>query len=364
MALPAILTGTPNANIGGPAPSVAPGSSANPAPAPTGFHAPMASKGTFWQGADGNVYVNGSQGVHSAGKFDNNTVKYWNNLGYGQQDDPNAPAKNPFNPNKNVTGAATVYPDKSNDISMQQTGLDNVQGGVDASLGKLSDTYNNVMGQYNGDLADANKSYTNNSNDNRNDLESNKGTALQNARQGRQGLFGTLASLGALNGSGIELANEAVRRGANEDLKTASNNFATNQNTLDTGYNTYTKQEKKLQDQATHAYGNDQQQVKNDAAKQRQQFLINIANDYQSEGNAARAKTFMDQASSLFPEISQTSVPTMDIGYSGGSYAAPTLNQYVGKANNTTVQSTPGGTGSLSLFNIPGLIADNKKVAA
>lgn len=343
-------------------PSVAP-ASRPAASAPSG-------NGTFWKGADGNVYVAGSKGVNAAGQWDGNTQNYWTSRGFKMQSDPNAPKtpgvnSNVIGANTGASGGGTVYPDKSNDIAMQTAGLGNIQSGEDASLGKLTDTYNSVMGEYNGDLADANKSYTNNSNDNRNDLETNKGTALENARQGRQGLFGTLASLGALNGSGIDLANEAVRRGANEDLKTASDNYATNQSTLDSGYTKYKKDEQKLIDQANRAYGNDQEQVKNDSAKQRQQFLINIANDYQDEGNTAKAKTFMDQASALFPEISQTSVPNMDIGYSGGAYVAPTLNQYVGQANNTSVRSTPGSnTGGTSLFNIPGLVAENKRVAA
>lgn len=40
------------------------------------------SGGTYWLGADGNVWVAGSQGVNSAGRFDSNTDQYWQSRGY------------------------------------------------------------------------------------------------------------------------------------------------------------------------------------------------------------------------------------------------------------------------------------------
>jgi hypothetical protein len=51
----------------------------------------------------------------------------------------------------------------------------------------------------------------------------------------------------------------------------------------------------------------------------------------------------------------------MSIGYTGGTYTAPTLSQYVGKADTTSVRSTPGSMGTNNLFNIPGLLAANRK---
>ncbi len=44
--------------------------------------------GTYWKGADGNVYVAGDSGVNNAGAWDDNTISYWNNLGYTQEADP------------------------------------------------------------------------------------------------------------------------------------------------------------------------------------------------------------------------------------------------------------------------------------
>lgn len=346
--------------------------SAAPAAAPS-------NNGTFWIGNNGQVIVSGSRGTNQAGAADGNTVNYWSSRGYkylghaapsravtgGGSNNNAAPADTGgYGSASNGGGGGAVsapqYPDKSNDISMQQAGLGQTGGTRDAGIGEIEKAWDRINGQYNDDLASAGTEYHNQTTENTKDLETNKQASLERGMQGRQGLFGTLASLGALNGTGIELANRAVQNGTNEDLTTASNTYASNQNGLDTGYNAYTQQEKRLQSAAEAAKENNEQQVKNDYYKSQQAYLTNIANDYQDEGNTAEAKNYAAQAAALFPQIAQTNVPTINMGYSGGAYTAPTLSQYVGKANNTTVQSTPGA-GPNNIFNIPGLVAFNKK---
>lgn len=44
--------------------------------------------GVFWIGRDGNVWVRGAQGTHSAGRADGNTLKYWSSRGFSQIADP------------------------------------------------------------------------------------------------------------------------------------------------------------------------------------------------------------------------------------------------------------------------------------
>jgi hypothetical protein len=45
--------------------------------------------GAFWLGNDGNVWVSGSDGTHSAGAWDANTKDYWANQGFGMIQNPN-----------------------------------------------------------------------------------------------------------------------------------------------------------------------------------------------------------------------------------------------------------------------------------
>lgn len=342
--------------------------------------APASNQGVYWVGADNNIYTKaaGQNGVKNVGPVgvaaipkgltqiaNPNPPKSGGGSSSGDSGNSGSAYGSDSGNSYSSGGSGTQYADKSNDITLQNAGLGSVGDTENSGVKAIEDAWGKINGQYNDDLTTAATEYGNESTTNTQDLQTNKQTALERGVSGRQGLFGTLASIGALNGSGIDLANRAVQKGANEDLTTAADTFATNQNGLDTGYSAYKQQEKRLQDAATTAKDNNEQQVHNDAARSRQQYLTNLANDYQAEGNTEQAKNFASQAAALFPSIASTNVPTINMGYSGGAYTAPTLNQYVGKANNTTVQATPGANaGSNNFFNIPGLVALNKKQAA
>lgn len=337
--------------------------------------------GVYWQGQDGNTYTKNNlgqttnAGAHAGGvgsvlaPGNKATI---NGLGYRAIADPNVqtPAAQtggtaPSDPNNTSGsgGSATTYQDKSNDISMQNAGLASADATQQSGIDAINKSLGTIMGEYDDDANNAKTEYTNESNSNQQDLQGNKETALQDAVQGRQGLLSELGSIGALNGTGLQLATHAVQQGANSDLTNASDTFATNQNGLDSGYNAFTAQDKTRRTQAQAAADNDTEQVKNDTLKSKSTILKALGDDYQAEGNTTQAKNYYDQLNTLFPSIAATSVPTIDLGYSGSAYTAPTLSQYVGKANNTTVQSTPAGATSGPL-NIPGLIAVNKKQAS
>lgn len=316
---------------------------------------PQADNGAYWVGSNGHVYLKGSGGdkaaVNDLGLSGN--VKQ-SDLGQAVQiDDPNPPAQ-ALAPVKSST-----YQNKSNDITLANAGLNEVDNTRDTAINKVNEALGTITGQYEGDLNKAKDSYSSNTDSNQNDLQTNKQVSLENAVEGRKGLYGTLASIGALNGDGVNLANDAVAKGANSDLTTAADNYATNQRGLDTSYNAYVDGTKKAEDKAKTNGANDITQANNDAAKNRQAYLKNLADAYTAQGDEATAKHYTDQAAALQPTISQTNVPTIDLGYTGSAYTAPTLSQYVGKANNTTVNTTPSAPGSL--LNIPGLVATNKK---
>ncbi len=267
-------------------------------------------------------------------------------------------------PAPSITPAAPVYQDKTNSIAADNAGLNSAATSRDTMLSSIQKALSAMLGTYDSEKAAADQSYQNESTANEQDLQGNKESALQAARQGRQGLFGTLASLGALSGTGIDLANHAVQQGANQDLTTAADTYATNQNGLDSTYGTWNRNDQERRNQANTNAANDKQIAENDYYKNEQSYLTNLANDYSAEGNAAQAKNYTDQLVAVAPLAAATNTPQIDIGYSGGAYTAPTLNSYLGRANNTTVQSTPGATPSGSVFNIPGLVAAQKRQVA
>lgn len=347
--------------------AIQPGASAPSAPAP----APKPAQGVYWVGADNNLYtrVSGQNGVKNIGP---NGVAALPS-GLSRIDDPNAPKSNP-----KVLGAATgvapapapaqtsapQFQDRSNDIAVQNSTINEAQDTGRTGVQAIQDALAKIMGQYSSVDAAGEKQYGDESTANQQDLQSNKQTALETAQQGRRGLFGTLASLGALSGTGLELANNAVARGANEDLTQASDTYATNQNGLDSSIEAYRKDEAAKEDQARYAAENDKKIAQSNALKAQQAAYKNLVADYQDEGNTAQGKFYTDLISKLAPQISAVDVPQIDLGYTGGAYTAPTLQSYLGKANTTTVSGTPATTTGGNPYAIPGLVASLKKQAA
>jgi hypothetical protein len=324
----------------------------------------------YWKGSDGNIYLKGAGGngaaVTNLGKASTPDL-----ILNGAQEiaDPNAPApaqgggasNTPVHGPSNPTGyTAPVKPDKSNDIALNQAGLGAVDGQTSAGIAAIDKALGTLNGQYDAETGANTKTYQTNTDTNQGNLQKNKQSAFVNAAQGRQGLFGTLSALGALNGSGIDLANNAVKHGVDEDLSGAADNFATNQAGLDTGLETYKREDKARRDNATLQGDNAKTNVQNDAARSKQNFFKNIANDYDTEGNAGGAKEYSDKAAALYPQVAATNVPNANLGYTAAAFNAPSLASYIAGAGGTQVNTAPtnpnGPAGVL-----PGLTAANDR---
>jgi hypothetical protein len=321
--------------------------------------------GAFWQGADGNVYVAGAAGTHSAGAFDSNTANYWGSRGYTQQADPNAPkvASNGTGSGgsnlaaSNITSAAAKGPvaaDKSGDITVQNAGLAAADGNYNTGINHINDALTTLKGGYDTEAKTNETNYTNESNSNLNALQAGKQTSLVNAAQGRHGLLGTLASIGALSGDSINLANQAVQEGANADLTGVTHTFSTNQSGLDTSIGTFRQEDKTRRDNADVAAGNARQNElsKNDQSKQN--FLKNLADDYTAQLNPAKAKEYSDKIAALYPEIAANNVPAAPLQAQSAVYTPGALSTYIG--NNNTAVNTSAASGSAP-GSLPGLQA-------
>lgn len=254
----------------------------------------------------------------------------------------------------NATASTTV--DKSNDIAMQNAALGSADDTLNTGLSSIDKALGGIIGQYDTESKANEGNYQAQSDANQNNLQQNKQTALVNANEGRHGLFGTLASLGALNGDGIKLADRAVQNGANEDLAGAANTFATNQNGLDTAIGDFRREDAQRRQEANTAATDAKTNAQNDNAKTKQQLYTNIANDYAAEGDTADAGKFTDMAKSLFPSISKTSLPSTNLAYTGAAFTPATLASYVAGANNMAVSAAPSNGAA-----VPNLVATNLK---
>lgn len=308
----------------------------------------------YWIGANGNTYVKsaGVNGVQDYGKLPAGSTIANSKL----ITDPNPPQVTPAATTTTGSGSGSTYDDKSNDITQQNAGLNAVGTQTSTGLAAVQKSLADLFGTYDTEAAAASTSAKTNSDQNQNNLQKNKQTALVNAAAGRQGLNATLASLGALNGSGIELATRAVQKGANQDLAGADDNYDTNQQSIDSALGTFNAQDKERRDQAKIDEGNAETAVKNEGAKDTLGYYQNLSNDYAAEGDSANAGKYSNLAASLFPTIAATTVPASGPSYSAAAYTAPTLASYLAGNGGTSVTTTPANSGG-----IPGLVASSTK---
>lgn len=317
----------------------------------------------YWVGADGNVWLKGSSGVQNLGSattanyglsdagFESNTLKQ--SIQAQRIADPNAPATGaPTNPNGDSGAAATVLPDKSNDIALQNAGLSAIDQQTSTGIASIDKALGGLNGQYDTEKTTNEGSYTANSDQNQTNLQKNKQTALVNAAQGLQGLNGILSSIGALSGSGLQLRDRAVQQGANEDLSGAADNYGVNQAALDTSIGTFRQEDDRRRKEAATAADNARANVNNNAATNKLQAFKSLADDYSQMGDSANAQKYTGLAAALFPTIAATSVPNSDIAYKGAAFTPATLASYIAGANPTTVSTTAAAPGQQ-----PGLIA-------
>lgn len=328
-----------------------------------------AGNSVYWVGNDGNVWYRSGDTTRNVGKpvnlQDSGFDSQFLSAEASRINDPNpqqsGPGAPPSNPNGTRSGAggyvAPPKPDKSNDIKLQLAGLAAVDQQTGSGISSIDQALGRLQGQYDVERDSNEKNYTDQSVTNQTNLQKNKQTAFVNASQGRQGLFGTLSSLGALSGDGITLANRAVQKGANDDLSGAADSFSGNQQQLDTAVGQFRQEDKMRRDNASTSAENARTNVRNQAAKSRMSFYSNLANDHSEMGNAGEAKRYSELASSLYPEMAKTSVPNSEIAYRGAAFTPGTLASYMAGADNTTVTATPTQPGS----TIPGLVAGPTK---
>lgn len=256
-----------------------------------------------------------------------------------------------------ITTPAVEKPDKTNDINFNKAALD-ASGTQNATgLSAIQATLDGLISRYGSEATDAEGNYTEQSNTNKNNQQRNTQAALINAAQGRRGLFGILASIGALNGSGINLANRAVQTGANEDITGANDTFGENQTGLDTAIGTFRTDDARRKEDANKSADASRTDLTHDTAVNNQKIYSQLADDYSAMGDEGNAKMYSDLAAALFPQIAQTSASTPALTYAGAAFTPSTLSKYVGGDQSTQVQATPA-SGPLSL---PGLVAGPAK---
>lgn len=246
-------------------------------------------------------------------------------------------------PDPNGTSSATKLPDRSADISTQNAALGQVDPMQNGGIDSINKALGGLNTSYDAQAATNRANHESQSGINTNNLLRNEQTAYTNAAQGRRGLLSTLSSIGALSGTGIQLANNAVQQGANADLSNAGDTFQSNKQGLDQNLANFTTADKARRDENQNQANEAIQATKNQALVNRQKIYGALADDYAQQGDKVNQAKYTQMVNDLFPQITGTSMPNTNLSAGVAAYTPTTLSNYIG-----------GGTNSAQVVNSPG----------
>lgn len=324
----------------------------------------------WWVGADGNIWANiGGVGVRKLGGSVNPdgsaTI-----MSYGDANMPsdylqaNQRIADPVSRTGGgaVLGASTEAPKVVNTaaVGATQQAIDSL--GTEQATGNqnIDDSFGSVVGQYDRENQQNEGDYTDQTTTNNKNLDRNRQNAMVAAAQGRRGLRGTLSAIGALSGTGGELADRVVTTGANQDIGEATDTAATNAQALDKAIGRYREEDKNRRAQAETARTNQRTSLEGSIAAKRQQFYQKMADLFNEGGDTGNAAKYLGLAGGLNNEIaSKTRVAATPITAQSAAFTPGTLESYLAGAGDMTVKVAGGGNGT----GIPTILAGGRDPA-
>jgi hypothetical protein len=302
----------------------------------------------YWVGQDGNVYYKTSSGTSNLGAAQG-TGTTANLVLNGAKEiaDPN-----PGNPAMKNTALVTGGSGGAAAPVLNTAAVNATQQAID-SLGLEQDTANrnidssltNVMGGYDQEATRNEGDYNDNTVTNNTNFSKNEQNALLSASQGARGLRGTLASIGALGGDGLRLANKAVTTGANADIGGAADTATTNQTNLDKAITNFRDEDKQRRADAQTAAQNQKVAEEGAIASKKQSFYQKMADLFSSGGDNANASKYLGMAGGLNNEIaSKTAVAAAPIVAKTAAFTPGQMADYLAGNTDMTVQVAGDGT--------------------
>lgn len=304
----------------------------------------------YWVGQDGNIWLKTAQGTQNMGKPNGVGAK---DVGFDAERG-SAEAQRIADPLANANPAGTGGTGGGTPAKVMNTAAANAtQQAIDSlaieqSTGNknIDDSTNAVLDKYGREAQKAEADYGDQTVTNDTNLQKNKQNAMVSAAQGRRGLRGTLASIGALSGDGVKLADRAVTEGANQDIGEATDTAATNATTLKKAKDNFDEEDKQRRAEAETARVNQKTALEGSVLSKRQQYLQKLAEIFSEGGNTGRAGELLNEAGSLNGQIaSKTAVQAAPLVAKGAAFTPGTLESYLAGAGDMTVEVAPGGEG-------------------
>lgn len=214
-------------------------------------------------------------------------------------------------------------------------------------LAEAEAEYQKVMQGYNEQDANNQQEYDQNVSTNEGNREAQHQAALLAAAQGGRGLYATLASIGALGGTGKLLANRAVAGEANADLGAADKTFTDNATNLESTFKKLKQQEDQRKLDANSNLEANKQADQYDIADQRQSLWKDMADLWTKAGNNTESANALAKAGSYTNDkVANTRPVVAKYAPADLQFSAPQLKSYLAGANDMTVHAADNAGGA------------------
>ena len=231
-------------------------------------------------------------------------------------------------------------------VDATQKAIDSLGIERDTGYRNIDDSFRGLVSKYDNEARRNEEDYGEQTVTNTTNLSKNKQNALLAAAQGRRGLRGTLAALGALSGDGGKLADRAVTTAANQDVGEAADTYAGNAQNLDKAIGRFREEDKDRRAEAETTRVNQRTALEGQIAAKRQQFLQKMAEIFAAAERTGDANRYLGEAGNLNNEIaSKTRVATAAFAPRAAAFTPGALENYLAGAGDMTVDVAEGDAG-------------------
>lgn len=312
----------------------------------------MGGPGVFWRGADGNVYVSGSDGTSSAGAWDANTQNYWSSRMYQEIPDPvqSGGSTSPAPTGGGGGAAAPVFNQAG--VSNTQRTIDEIPGLLQAALAAEDTRYGNTVREFGEQETGQRKSYDTSTVTNQQNYDANFMDSIRAGIKGLGGLMSLLRGTGAGGGTAEDIARDTVGGVTAGDIRGGADTQKENQIALDSSLGTFLTDLGRKRNQNADAFENNKRAVTRESNTQLQDLFGRMAGFYGDVGNIGEANTWMNRAGNLTPSIardSNTRVSAYDTA--PVTVQAPELTAFAGPTQPSVV-TAPGGQVGSGIFTM------------
>lgn len=236
---------------------------------------------------------------------------------------------------------AAALEQQANPLRQALSSLDIVR---DNRRGEIDSEYDRNIGAYDEQMEQDRATYDKQVTQNEQNQAGNRQAALLAAARGGSGLRSVLGSLGALSGSGAQLADRAIQTEANKDIGEADRAFNTSADTINTAWSNTEREDRQRRLDAEAAKTNRLNQADQDYFSNRQNVLTQLANLFGVD--TTQGAQYASEAGSLYPQIASASrTAVADYAPSSSLYSPQALETYKAGTRDMTVGNTIGAGG-------------------